>query len=387
MLTKSEDYIIKCIELYGDKYDLSEVIYLDHKTKIKVICRNHGPFYISPIEFLRGHGCQKCGGNYQMSNEEYIEALKNIHGDKYDLSLVIFKGTRERVIGICNKHGQFTLRADHFLKGGNCPKCARLTAIEKTKSSIIEFKEKFFKLFGDKYGLDKAIYTGSMDKIIATCKKHGDFESTPSRLLQGYGCQKCGREAQKLSLIKTTEEKFEYFINKATVIHGDKFKYHLKDFIDSQNKTRITCKKHGDFWQLSSSHLTGVGCPSCNESKGELAIAEILDKHNIIYRREYKIPGIKEKYNKEYEYDFHLTDYNILIEFHGIQHYESRTFFGGKLEFDNIKKRDFAKEVLAKAFNKKLIVIHYKILEKGILEQYLKRQLIRYGVLPYESLG
>lgn len=383
-----EDYIAKCIELYGDKYDLSETIYAGHNNKIKVICRIHGAFYISPVEFLRRHGCQKCAGNYQMSNEEYIEALKQVHGDRYDLSLVDFKGTKHRVVGICNDHGQFTLQADNFLSGGNCPQCARLIAIDKTKLNQEEVIKLFKELYGDRYGYDNFIYTGSMDKSIINCKEHGSFlMSYTAHYINQYGCPKCGILTAAKAKEKTIEEKFNYFITKARKVHGDKNDYHIEDFYGSEFKTRITCKKHKkDYWQLASSHLSGVGCPSCNESKGEKATAEILNKLNIVFTREYKIPEVKEKHNKEYEYDFHLTDYNILIEFHGIQHYESRTFFGGKFEFDNVKKRDFAKEVLAKAFNYKLIVVHYKHLEKGILEQYLKRQLIRYGVLPFETL-
>lgn len=383
-----EDYINKCIQLYGDKYDLSETIYTGYSDKIKVICRIHGPFYISAIEFLRRHGCQKCVGNYQMSNEEYIEALKQVHGDRYDLSLVDFKGTKHRVIGICKDHGQFTLQADNFLKGGNCPQCARLIAIDKTKLSQEEVVQKFREIHGGRYGYRNFIYKGSMIKGQIDCEKHGPFlMSYTAHYSLKFGCPKCGIESASKAKEKTIEEKFHYFITKARKVHGDKNNYYIEDFTDSQDKTRITCKKHKkDYWQIASSHLRGNGCPICNESKGEKATAEILNKFNIVFTREYKIPGVKEKHNKEYEYDFHLTDYRILIEFHGIQHYEPRSFFNGKKEYERTIKRDFAKEVLAKAFNYKLIIIHYKHLEKGILEQYLKRQLIRYGVLPFEPL-
>ena len=47
---------------------------------------------------------------------------------------------------------------------------------------------------------------------------------------------------------------------------------------------------------------------------------------------------------------------------------------------------DKEKEELVRQVNGKLIIINYIHLEKGILEQYLKRQLIRYGVLPFEPL-
>jgi len=383
-----EEYIDRCTKLYGDKYDLSETIYTGHANKIKVICRIHGPFYISPIEFIRNHGCQKCGGNYSMSNEEYIEALGKVHGDKYDLSLVNFTGTRHRVIGICEKHGEFTLRADHFLSGGNCPQCARLATIEKTRSNTEEFKEKVKAVHGDKYNFDKSVYTGSQDEITVTCSKHGDFKSIPSRLLLGNGCYSCSSETANITKKKIKEEsaetRFDSFVTRAIKIHGNKFKYHFKDFVDMKTKTRITCNKHGDFWQAPSSHIQDIGCPSCNESKGEKAVDEILGKLNLERIREYKIPEVKKQYNKEYEYDFCLPKYKVLIEFHGRQHYEPVDIFGGQDGYEILIKNDFAKETLAKVFQYKLIVIHHKLLEGGMLEKYLKRQLTRYGVLPFK---
>lgn len=54
-----------------------------------------------------------------------------------------------------------------------------------------------------------------------------------------------------------------YFIEKAVVVHGDKYKYDKTVYKLARIKVCITCPKHGDFYQTPNSHLNGNGCPSC----------------------------------------------------------------------------------------------------------------------------
>ena len=58
----------------------------------------------------------------------------------------------------------------------------------------------------------------------------------------------------------TTEE----FIQKAKVVHKEKYIYAKTVYINSRSKVIITCPIHGDFEQLANSHLQGQGCPKCN---------------------------------------------------------------------------------------------------------------------------
>lgn len=58
----------------------------------------------------------------------------------------------------------------------------------------------------------------------------------------------------------TTEE----FIEKAKQVHNSKYDYSKTEYVSSRIKVIITCPEHGDFEQLPSSHLQGVGCPKCS---------------------------------------------------------------------------------------------------------------------------
>ena len=59
---------------------------------------------------------------------------------------------------------------------------------------------------------------------------------------------------------KLTTEKF---IEKARAVHGDTYDYSKTQYVRSMEKVCITCPEHGDFWQVPTSHLRGVGCPKC----------------------------------------------------------------------------------------------------------------------------
>lgn len=46
--------------VHGNTYDYGDVVYINAKTKIKVVCGVHGVFEINPQEHLNGVGCPVC---------------------------------------------------------------------------------------------------------------------------------------------------------------------------------------------------------------------------------------------------------------------------------------------------------------------------------------
>lgn len=67
-LTK-EWFVGKAIEVHGDKYDYSKVEYKNNRTKVSIICPEHGEFCQVPSSHLSGHGCPKCANNIQHTTE------------------------------------------------------------------------------------------------------------------------------------------------------------------------------------------------------------------------------------------------------------------------------------------------------------------------------
>jgi len=340
----TKEFIKEAKEIHGGKYDYSLVNYKTAITKIKIICLKHGTFEQIPNSHLNGSGCPKCSHKgIKYTTEEFIIKAKEIHGGKYDYSLVDYIDNKTKIKITCPKHGVFKKRPNlHLSKKQGCPKC--MGRNRTTEEFIIKAKE----IHGGKYDYSLVDYIDSTTKIKIICPKHGVFEQTPGNHFLGKECYNCG----KFKIKYTTEE----FIIKAKEIHGGKYDYSLVDYIGSTTKIKIICPKHGIFKQKASSHLNGNGCPTCNSSKGEIEIINYLNYKNINYEREYKFDDCKDK--RVLPFDFYIKDLNILIEFDGDQHRKAIKFFGGEKMFKDRQRKDVIKTKYAKDNNIQLIRIN-----------------------------
>lgn len=121
----NDKFVAKSKKKHGDKYDYSKVNYIDHATKVLIICPIHGEFEQTPASHVRGWGCIKCGGNAKSNTEEFVAKAKLKHGDdRYDYSKVIYTGANDKVIIICKTHSEFEQRAGNHLHGKGCPVCS-----------------------------------------------------------------------------------------------------------------------------------------------------------------------------------------------------------------------------------------------------------------------
>lgn len=81
------EFIDKAQQIHGNKYDYSLVEYINSTTKVKIICSEHGVFEQSPNTHLRGSGCQKCIGRFKLTTQDFINEAQQVHGNKYNYSL------------------------------------------------------------------------------------------------------------------------------------------------------------------------------------------------------------------------------------------------------------------------------------------------------------
>lgn len=279
---------------HGDTYGLEKAIFKNATTKVTMVCKLHGDFEATPSDLFRGVGCWKCGGSKKYTQEEYLEEVRKVHGDRYILDDVVYTGTVNTVKVTCREHGPFTINARIFKDGSNCKKCANKITAQKTTYDTEKFKKLYVEKHGNYYNLDKAVYKGSMNKITVTCPKHGDFETIPSRLLQGNGCYRCGVELRTSKLIKPKEVLFNNFLKKAKKRHGDKYEYFSEYGIDIKGKCKIKCKACDSiFYQNSVSHYRGIGCRSCGFKRSALASS---------YNQEDFLAKAKEVHGDTYDY-------------------------------------------------------------------------------------
>ena len=305
----------------------------------------------------------------KLTQDQVIQKFIKIHGNKYDYSKVIYLGTHIKVCIICPIHGEFWQTPHNHLAGQGCVKCGYSKNSLSFKHTTEQFIQKSNQIHNNKYKYPNAVYESAFKKLSVTCEVHGDFLQTPNNHLNGQGCPLCYKETVGKWNCLSTEE----FIKRAIEIHGYFYDYSKVNYVNSQIKVCIICPVHGEFWHTPNDHMYGHGCLKCNESKGEATIKSILDEHKIEYIREYRIPEQIYKFR----YDFYLPIQNVLIEFHGIQHYQPVEIFGGLEEFKKLQFRDNFKKELAKELKIELIEFNYKQLNKTKMTEILLNVLKR----------
>ena len=362
----TEDFILKSKKKFKDRFNYSKTVYKGKCESLTITCLKHGDFETPAYQHFKYHfGCPTCSKEIPLvkKTDKRLEKARKIHQNRYNYSRVIPCTDTNKVEIICPKHGSFfQYLYDHSEKGTGCPDCS----IENGRLTLEEFKNRSKELFQDRYGYDKVSFKKLSDQVLITCKVHGDFSQRATSHLAGNGCKKC-------HILSTRKEK-EEFILVAKRIHGEKYDYGKVIYTGNKKPVEIICPKHGSFWQKPNSHTSSKnGCKICNDSKGEVSIGLILKKHGINFIREYKLPSYR------YRYDFFLPDFNIFIEFNGLQHYQKIEFFGGLEGFQVTKKRDKKKKELIKIQKGILIILSYLDLEQDF-ETILLNKLRKIGV-------
>lgn len=134
----------------------------------------------------------------KLTKQAFIDDAKNIHGDKYDYTHVVYRRYNTKVTIICPTHGEFKQRPNNHITGDGCPSCGTITAINKLK------KPKSGESLGDKYphlipewspnNIDTPfdIRCKSGQKRIWNCLVCNHiWEATISDRTRGKGCRKC----------------------------------------------------------------------------------------------------------------------------------------------------------------------------------------------------
>ena len=234
------------------------------------------------------------------------------------------------------------------------------------KLTTEEFIEKAKLKYGDRYDYSNTIYINSYTKVKIKCNRCGkEILITPHNHMSiRGGCKKCSSvEAQ----LRTKEE----FVNKAKLIHGNKYNYDNVVYTSSREKVKIYCNNCCKFFiQTPKAHLQGENCPFCYSSFGEEEIKNYLDKYKIKYIQQKKFSNLFDK--RELSYDFYLPEYNLLIEYNGEQHYKIIEHFGGRKRFLLQKHHDWLKRKYAKDNSIGLLIITYK---DDSIEQILNERI------------
>jgi len=129
---KSNDEFLKEVyDLVGSEYEFLE----KYTTNlVPILCRHNKCGYewnVIPVHFLRGRRCPKCKGGIKISNEDFIQLVKNLVGNEY-IFLEKYKSTHHKILCMHNKcNHEWKIKPNDFQQGKRCPKCSLLNKESK----------------------------------------------------------------------------------------------------------------------------------------------------------------------------------------------------------------------------------------------------------------
>lgn len=283
----TEYFVNKAVEVWGDKYVLSNATYKRCNKKICIGCRKHGDFWITPMNFISGQGCPICGkessiNSRKMSFKEFCEIASEVHNGKYKYYEDEYAMASELVGIECPIHGKFYQKGtNHIDLHQGCPKCSNQQSLAEEK--IVLFLREIIPNAVIEQRNRAIIKPYEVDIYIPSYNIAIEYNGLV------WHSDKFNWKEMNRNKIKSTED----FINKAREIFGERYIYAKTDIEkkDSKRRVTITCPKHGDFLQNMYSHLKGCGCPKCGKESSSktktLTNEQFVDKANIVHNFKY----------------------------------------------------------------------------------------------------
>ena len=132
----NELFLEKANNIHCNKYDYSMVEYVRSNSKIKIICKQHGLFEITPNSHLSGRGCSKCSGNYKYKIDDLLSKYNEMYDD-YLYNFTNYLNIKSKVIVKCPKHSVFETTAELLLNGYGCSSCGKKSLGEERISEYL----------------------------------------------------------------------------------------------------------------------------------------------------------------------------------------------------------------------------------------------------------
>lgn len=252
-----------------------------------------------------------------------------------------------------------------MLRNGRSKSCG---CINKDRMAAINNSHITHKVeIGDRFGHLVVINIDSHNKVLCKCDC-GQYKKTTRPALYGGHVTTCG--------CKMGYKQYNFIDEKNN-------KYGLLTVIeeagrDSDNRVLWKCKcECGNETIVSGKSLRNGNTRSCGclKSKGELKIKNILIEHKLNFVSQKTFNNLHSNKGYPLFFDFYLSDYNILIEYQGEQHfhYANNVGWNNEENFKETQLRDNLKREYCQKNNIPLIEIPYTDYEKLDWE-YLKEK-------------
>ena len=312
--TSQREFLIRAKEVWGDRWDYSEVAYTNSRGNVEIICPLHGKFMQLANSHIRGYsGCAPCNReNKSIKGEDFIHRSNQVWGGRWDYSETKYVGMDSKIRIDCKEHGRFTQTAQKHLLGRQvgCPSC------HGKVGSLSRFIEESQKVWGSRWDYSKSHYSNNSTPLEIGCFQHGSFWQVPTSHWAGnVGCHPCRSKVWNL----------DSFVAKSEEAWGDRWGYSQSLYSGYQNHIEVLCVTHGTFSQMAESHLKGfLGCRECHTrgtSRGEkdiFAFIQAMEGVDSLGR----VKG--ELSNPRIELDIYVPEKKVAIEFNGVYWHSSK---------------------------------------------------------------
>lgn len=300
-----------------------------------------------------------------MKKKTHEEYVKQVYEVNPNIDVVgIYINSKTKVKHRCKIDGyEWFALPSNVLSGHGCSECVKTMLHYKFAKTHDDYIQEVENVNPDIEVLEEYINTHT--PILHRCKKHDVvWYALPMHILNGSGCIQCKGE--------------KIYNNKAKNI--DAYRYEVAQtisnieviseyYINAKTPILHKCNVCGCNWNASPDNiLRGYGCPECNLSKGENKIKDYLVKHHVNYIPQHTFQDCRNIL--PLPFDFYLPDYNMCIEYDGIQHFEPVEYFGGELVFKETVNRDLIKTNYCLLNNIHLLRIRYDENVVDVLDRY-----------------
>lgn len=364
----TKEFIERSKTIHGNKYDYSKVEYVNCKSKVCIICPNHGEFWQNAESHYSGRGCSKCGRDLCADKTTKLTYDICYAKAKEYTSLKDFRLNNKSIYSVAHKNNWIkdyvwlTRKQkpngywnNYELCKEKASKCYNVSEFQKKYSNAHFWSKKngwipkFFpnrqvkRRWNERDSLEEAKKYNSITELQRGCSGAYNY------LFKNRLFDKCvwfSHERKK----RDNSSLVQSYIDKCVVKYNSFYDYSKIDIPDvsdvSHTKVPIICPDHGIFYQNLYNHLHGViPCPSCrrgaknkNENKDKIkTIIKDRIEHGVIYCYTNKMNGkkyigqtISEK-NRKKDHLRRTQRYKILfdkvLQKKGIQNFEYEILF------------------------------------------------------------
>ena len=330
-----EEFIARSNNIHNNKYDYSKVEYVNNKTKVCIICPEHGEFWQPPKNHLLGQGCPICGEEIarkckKNDYQKFIDRFIKTFGDIAEFPYINdeYENRNSTITYVCKKCGKAHKKvASYIFANKTICECYRVK--EPRQNIVFEHKpiissrlisadvieSRIKELYPTIEMIGKNDYKNTSTKVLFRCTScNNEFYRKPNTFLCSKlktPCPICTKKQLHKEKTKTNED----FINDIAKIYGEGKYTLLSDYISSDCKVKLKCNDCGRIFEKeANSFLQHNGCPyhNCNSSYKEKELFSFIKSmcNDAINNDRKTLDG--------YELDVLVPSKQIAFEFDGI---------------------------------------------------------------------